>query len=60
MKIGDKVVMNDKYSISEQNKGRIWTVCSEPWTSSWGPTVVSLEGVNGGYAVDGLTVVGEE
>ena len=59
MKIGDKVIMNDKYPVSEQNKGKIWTVRSDPW-DCYGITVVFLEGKSGGYAVDGLTVVGEE
>ena len=59
MKIGDKVVMNDKYRVSEQNKGKIWTVHSEPWDCC-GTTVVLLKGKSGGYAVDGLIVVEEE
>lgn len=29
MKIGDKVVMNDKYRVSEKNKGKVWIVRSE-------------------------------
>ena len=58
MKIGDKVVMNGKYRVSEQNKGKIWTVRSEPWNCCE-ETVVALEGKSGGYAVDGLTVVEE-
>ena len=31
MKPGDKVVMNNKYYVSAENKRRIWTVASEPW-----------------------------
>ena len=31
MKPGDKVVMNNKYYVSTENKSRIWTVASEPW-----------------------------
>lgn len=31
MKPGDKVVMNNKYYVSAENKSRIWTVASEPW-----------------------------
>lgn len=56
MKIGDKVIMNDNYYVSEGNKERIWTVCSEPWNLC-GTEVVLLEGKSGGYAVDGLTLV---
>lgn len=56
MKIGDKVKMNDRYHVSEENKGKIWTVRSEPWMCC-GTLVVKLEGKSGGYAVDGLDVV---
>lgn len=28
--IGDKVFMNDKYYVSEENKGKIFTVRSKP------------------------------
>lgn len=56
IKIGDKVVMNDHYYVINQNKEKIWTVCSEPWLCS-GTLVVKLEGKSGGYAVDGLDVV---
>lgn len=31
LKPGDKVMMNDRYRVSEQNKGKVWTVRSEPW-----------------------------
>ena len=55
MKIGDKVVMNDNYYVSEANRGRVWTVRSEPWNVC-GTTVVLLEGKSGGYAVDGLNL----
>lgn len=58
MKIGDKVIMNSKYFVSEKNKGRVWTVCSEPWDCCE-TLVVLLEGYRGGYAVDGLDVVEE-
>ena len=58
MKIGDEVVMNDRCSVSERNKGRVWTVCSEPWDCC-GTSVVLLEGFRGGYAVDGLDIVEE-
>lgn len=56
IKIGDKVVMNDNYFVSNQNKSKIWTVRSEPWDCC-GTIVVLLEGRSGGYAVDGLIVV---
>ncbi len=56
MKIGDKVVMTDKYYVSDKNKGKVWTVRSEPWMCC-GTPVVLLEGKSGGYPVDGLRVV---
>ncbi len=59
MKIGDKVVMNNKYCVSEENKGKVWIVRSEPWECC-GELVVLLEGKSGGYAVDGLDVVEEK
>lgn len=55
MKPGDKVVMNNKYYVSAENKSRIWTVASEPWMCC-GTLVVKLEGKSGGYAVDGLNI----
>lgn len=54
--IGDKVIMNDNYDVSEVNKGKVFTVVSEPWDCC-GTMVVKLEGRSGCYAVDGLTVV---
>lgn len=56
MKIGDKVVMNDKYKVSDKNKGKVFVVRSNPWNVS-GAQCVLLEGYSGGYAVDGLTVI---
>lgn len=56
LKPGDKVMMNDRYRVSEQNKGKVWTVRSEPWDLC-GTGVVLLEGKSGGYAVDGLDLV---
>ncbi len=56
LKPGDKVIMNDKYHVSESNKGRVWTVISNPWECC-GTLVVKLDGKAGGYAVDGLTLV---
>ena len=59
MEIGDKVIMNDKYYVSEENKGKVWTVRSKPWVCC-GQLVVLLNGKSGGYAVDGLDIVGED
>ena len=57
LKIGDKVIMNDKYYVSDKYKGQVFTVRSEPWTVC-GSEVVKISGVAGGYDVDGLTKVG--
>lgn len=43
MKIGSKVVMNNKYRVSEQNKGKVFTVISDPWNAC-GTLAVKLEG----------------
>ena len=43
LKPGDKVVMNDLYYVSEENRGKVWTVRSEPWVCC-GTLVVKLEG----------------
>ena len=56
LKPGDKVVMNDHYHVSEENRGKVWTVRSEP-LDCCGTLVVKLEGKAGGYAVDGLDKV---
>lgn len=56
MKKGDRVIMNGKYYVSEENKEKIWIVRSEPWICG-GEKVVLLEGKSGGYAVDGLDIV---
>ena len=56
LKIGDKVVMNGKYYVSEADKDKVWTVRTEPWLAS-GTMIVALEGKAGGYAVDGLDKV---
>ena len=53
LKIGDKVIMNDKYWVNAENKGKVWTVDSEPWECC-GTNVVKLKGKAGGYSVDGL------
>ena len=56
MKIGDKVVMNNKYYVSEKNRGVEFIVRSEPFDLC-GTTCVMLENYRGGYAMDGLTKV---
>jgi len=55
---GDRVIMNDRYHVSAENRGRVWTVISEPWNlcDTW---VIALDGLHGCYAVDGLTKVSE-
>lgn len=53
---GDKVVVNNKYYVSEANKGREFTVVSGPQEVS-GTMCVWLEGYRGCYAADGLTVI---
>ncbi len=55
---GKKVVMNDKYHVSDKNKGRVFEIASEPY-SVCGAVVVKLEGLAGCYALDGLTEVKE-
>ena len=56
IKVGDKVVMNNKYRVSEKNKDVEWIVRSEPFNLC-GTKCVLLEGFRGGYALDGLTKV---
>lgn len=56
LKVGDKVTMNDKYHVSEQNKGKVFTVKTEP-REVCGTLSVWLEDFRGCYAVDGLTNV---
>lgn len=58
LKIGDKVIMNDNYYVSAENRGKVFTVRSKPWMLC-GTEVVKISGKAGGYAVDGLTKVGE-
>ena len=53
---GDKVVKNDNYYVSETEKGTVFTVRSDPFDIC-GTVCVLLEGVSGGYALDGLTKV---
>ena len=54
LKVGDQVVMNDKYRVSEANQGRIFTVRSEPQEIG-GTVCVFLDDYRGAYAADGLT-----
>ena len=58
MKIGDKVIMNDKYRVREQDRNNIFVVRSCPWDCC-GTSVVLLEGKPGGYAVVWLKLVKE-
>lgn len=54
LKVGDKVKMNDKYYVSEANKGKEFTVIAKPQNVG-GTLCVWLEGYRGCYAADGLT-----
>lgn len=56
LKIGDKVIMNDRYNVGDKNKGVVFTVRSNPWNCC-GTMVVLLDNYRGGYAVDGLSLV---
>ena len=58
MKVGDKVVMNDKYYVHPANRGKVFTVRTEP-REICGTMAVFLEEKTGCYASDGLTVVNE-
>lgn len=58
MKAGDKVTMNDNYSIAKRNKGKVFTVLSGPYEVC-GTKVVTLKDYGGCYPVNGLTVVEE-
>lgn len=53
---GDRVIMNDKYYVSEKNKGKEFIVTTEP-TEVCGTLSVWLDGFRGCYAVDGLAKV---
>jgi len=50
--------MNDKYYVSKANKGKVFTVSSNPWFVG-GTKVVKLDGYSGCYAFDGLDEVTE-
>lgn len=56
---GDRVRMNNKYYVSEKNKGKVFTVTAEP-QEVCGTVCVWLEGFRGAYAADGLTKVGDK
>lgn len=56
LKIGDKVTMNDKYWVSEKNKGKVFTVKTEP-QEVCGTLCAWIDGFSGCYAVDGLNLV---
>jgi hypothetical protein len=56
MNKGDRVIMNDKYYVSEKNRGKEFTVATDP-QDVCGTTCVWLKDYKGCYAVDGLTVV---
>lgn len=58
LKPGDKVVMNDRYYLDEKNRGKVYTVASEPWNVC-GKAVVNLEGKAGCYPVEWLDVLPE-
>lgn len=48
--------MNDNYHVSDKNKGKEFEVISNSWKLC-GTEVIKLNGISGGYAVDGLTKV---
>lgn len=54
--VGDTVIMNDKYPVSEKYQGKEWLVKSEPFNIC-GTECVKLEGFTGCYALNGLTKV---
>lgn len=56
LKPGDKVMMNNRYHVSNKNINRVFIVKTEPQEIS-GTLCVWLEGYKGCYAADGLTKV---
>ncbi len=56
--VGDKVVMNDSYIVSEKYKGKVFVVTAGPQNVG-GTMCVWLDGYKGCYAEDGLSKVGE-
>lgn len=59
LSIGDKVIMNDKYFVSDKNKGRVFEVISNP-QDICGTECVFLKYYVGAYAADGLTKAEDE
>lgn len=55
-RVGDIVTMNDKYRVSQEKKGKEFEVVIEPWNLC-GTMVVKLQGISGGYALDGLDLI---
>lgn len=55
LRVGDKVIMNDKYYVSQKNKGKVFIVKTEP-QEVCGTLSVWLEDFKGCYAVDGLSL----
>lgn len=56
LEIGDKVVMNDKYCVADENKGKVFIVNTKP-KEICGTVSVWLKGYRGCYAADGLTKI---
>ena len=56
--VGSRVTMNNKYYVSDKNRGVIFTVTSEPYEVC-GTVCVMLENYRGCYAMDGLREVAE-
>lgn len=54
VEVGDKVKMNNKYHVSEENKAKVFTVKAGP-QNVCGTMCVWLDGFRGAYAADGLT-----
>lgn len=57
LKVGDKVKMNEKYRVSDENKEKVFVVKSGP-QEVCGTECVWLDGYRGCYATDGLDKVG--
>ena len=56
LKVGDRVKMNDRYYVHEDNKGTVFRVIAGPQEVG-GQSCVWLEGYRGCYAEDGLDKV---
>lgn len=55
--VGDQVIMNNHYEVSNDHKGVIWTVTAGPKFIN-GKRCMQLKGYKDWYPVDGLKVVG--